>query len=165
MDVHRLWSHETSLAAEASSAAQARAFVSQHLLDHDMAHLVDDIKVVVSELATNAMAHARTPFSVILCAFDGTVVLEVSDASRAEPALVAARSLDTSGRGVAIVQALSRDWGVLPRVSGGKSVWAEFDSTGRPRAPLGRKPGRPTHPTGHTPDPKPRGGFRRSRAS
>ena len=165
MNVHRLWSHETSLAPEASSAAQARAFVSQHLLDHDLPHLVDDIEVVVSELATNAMAHAHTPFTVILCAFDDTVVLEVSDASRTEPSLIVARALDTTGRGVAIVQALSRDWGVLPRASGGKSVWAEFDSTARPRAPLARKPGRPTHGTAQAPDPKPRGGFRRSRAS
>lgn len=165
MTGHRLWSHETSLDAEESSAAQARAFVSQHLLDHDMPHLVDDIEVVVSELATNAMAHAQTPFTVILCGFDDTVVLEVSDASRAEPFLVVARSLDTSGRGVAIVQALSRDWGVLSRASGGKSVWAEFDSTARPRAPWGHCPGRPTHPSSHAPDPKPRGGARRSRAS
>ena len=45
MNVHRRWSHETSLAAEASSAAQARAFVSQHLRDHDLPHLVDDIEV------------------------------------------------------------------------------------------------------------------------
>ena len=73
---------------------------------------------------------------LILCAFDETVVLEVSDESRAEPSLVVARALDTSGRGVAIVQALSRDWGVLSRASGGKSVWAEFDSTARPRALL-----------------------------
>lgn len=165
MNVHRLWSHETSLAAEASSAALARAFVIQHLLDHNLAHLADDIELVVSELATNAMAHAQTPFSVTLCAFDQTVVLEVSDASGAEPSLVVARALDTSGRGVAIVQALSRDWGVLSRASGGKSVWAEFDSTARPRAPLGRRAGRPTHATSHAPDQKPRGGIRRSRAS
>ena len=38
-----------------------------------------------------------------------------------------ARSLDTYGRGVTIVQAMSRDWGFLSRTSGGKSVWAEFD--------------------------------------
>ena len=110
MTVHRLWSHETSLAAFGAAPLSPRLRV-QHLLDHGMAHLVDDIEVVVSELATNAMAHAQTPFTVILCAFDDTVVLEVSDASRPEPSLVVARSLDTSGRGVAIVQALSRDWG------------------------------------------------------
>ena len=42
------------------------------------------------------------------------------------------RSLDKSGRGIAIVQALSRDWGVPSRASGGKSVWAQFDSMAHP---------------------------------
>ena len=126
--MHGLWSHETMFAADASSAAEARAFVSQHLLSHGMPHLVDDIELVVSELATNAMVHARTPFTVILCAFEEIVRLEVSDGSLLEPSVVVARSLDTSGRGVAIVQALSRDWGVLSRASGGKSVWAQFDN-------------------------------------
>ena len=127
MAVHRLWSHETMFSDEASSAAQARAFVSQHLLGHGMPGLVDDIELVVSELATNAMVHACTSFTVILCAFEESVRVEVSDGSPLEPSVVAARSLDTNGRGVAIVQALSRDWGVLSRASGGKSVWAQFD--------------------------------------
>ena len=124
--MHRQWSHESRFSAEPSSAGQARAFVSQHLLGHGMPHLVDDIELVVSELATNAMVHACTSFTVILCAFEESVRLEVSDGSPLEPAVVAARSLDTNGRGVAIVQALSRDWGVLSRASGGKSVWAQF---------------------------------------
>ena len=126
--MHGLWSHETMFSAESSSAAAARAFVSQHLLGHGMPHLVDDIELVVSELATNAMVHARTPFTVTLCAFDEIVRLEVSDGSLLEPSVVVTRSLDTSGRGVAIVQALSCDWGVLSRASGGKSVWAQFDN-------------------------------------
>jgi hypothetical protein len=126
MRVHRQWTHETHFSAEPSSAAQARAFVSQHLLGHGMPHLVDDIELVVSELATNAMVHACTSFTVILCAFEESVRLEVLDGSPLEPSVVAARSLDTNGRGVAIVQALRRDWGVLSRKSGGKSVWAQF---------------------------------------
>ena len=124
--MHRLWSHETEFSAEPTSAAQARAFVSQHLLGHGMPHLVDDIELVVSELATNAMVHACTSFTVSLCASDESVCLEVSDGSPVEPSVVAARSLDTNGRGVAIVQELSHDWGVLSRKSGGKSVWAQF---------------------------------------
>lgn len=125
---HRLWSHEVRLPAEAGSVARARVFVSRHLEDHGMPHLVGDLELVVSELATNALVHARSPFKVLLCAFTGIVTVEVSDASRVEPVLVAGPSLATSGRGVAIIQALSRDWGVLDRASGGKSVWAQFDS-------------------------------------
>ncbi len=131
MSVYRPWSHRTDLAAEASSASRARVFVSLHLLDHEMAHLVDDIQLVVSELATNAIVHARTPFTVTLGAFEGTVRLEVLDGSRAGPSLVVARSLHrSSGRGIALVHALSRDWGVTACPPGGKSVWAEFDIRG-----------------------------------
>lgn len=126
--MHRPWSHETLLVAEASSAARARAFVSGHLLAHGLPDLVDDVELVVSELATNAMVHAHTPFVVILCGFDNTVFLEVLDGSHIGPTLVVARALDTCGRGIAIVQSLSRDWGVTARASGGKSVWAEFDA-------------------------------------
>ena len=120
------WLHRTEFAADASSASEARAFVTLHLLDHDLGHLVDDVQVVVSELATNAMLHAQTPFMVILRALNGSVRLEVQDGSQVEPILVMARGLDTGGRGVAIVNALSRDWGVIANTSGGKSVWAEF---------------------------------------
>lgn len=128
MNVHLTWSHETELLARARSVCQARAFVSRHLLDHELAHLVDDIRLVVSELATNAMVHAQTPFTVTLGGFEDTVFLAVMDGSRVGPTLVIAGALDTSGRGVSIVQMLSRDWGVTDRGAGGKSVWAEFDA-------------------------------------
>lgn len=128
MNVHRTWSHETELAARARSASQARAFVSRHLLDHELAHLVDDVRLVVSELATNAMVHARTPFTVTLGGFEDTVFLAVLDGSRVGPTLVVAGGMDTSGRGVSIVQTLSREWGFTDGASGGKSVWAEFDA-------------------------------------
>jgi len=44
--------------------------VSRHLLAHDLADMVDDLQLVVSELATNAMLHAQTPFTVSLRMFD-----------------------------------------------------------------------------------------------
>jgi anti-sigma regulatory factor (Ser/Thr protein kinase) len=128
--VQRMWSHETELPAVASSVSHARAFVSGHLSAHQLAYLVEDIELVVSELATNAMVHACTPFTVVLGAFENTVSLRVLDGSHKGPTLVVARGLETNGRGLVIVQALSRDWGVSAHASGGKSVWAEFDIRG-----------------------------------
>ena len=122
-----LWSHEAEFAAHLTSASRAREFVRIHLAGHDMGYLSDEIQLVVSELATNAMVHARTPFTVSLAGFELTVVLEVQDGSPSGARLVRARVLDTSGRGIAIVDATCRDWGVLGGVDGGKSVWAEFD--------------------------------------
>ena len=129
MTVQHTWSYETELAAEGSSASHARAFVCAHLSAHGLTHLVEDIELVVSELATNAMVHACTPFTVILGASENTVSLRVLDGSHVGPTLVVASALETNGRGLVIVQALSRDWGVTAHASGGKSVWAEFDIT------------------------------------
>ena len=122
-----LWSHGIKLAADPVSAARSREFVRQHLAGHGLSYLSADVELVVSELATNAMVHAATSFTVSLHAFEETLLLEVEDGSSKGPSLVAAQVLDTSGRGVAIVDLLSSDWGVDTHAEGGgKSVWAEF---------------------------------------
>lgn len=69
------WSHETVLAADPMSVARARDFVCTHLVVHDLLHLVEDVRLVVSELATNAVAHAQTPFAVTLSSANGSVSL------------------------------------------------------------------------------------------
>ena len=58
-------------------ASRARAFVRLHLGEHLLSYLTDDVDLVVSELATNAMVHARTTFRVSLQAFEATLLLEV----------------------------------------------------------------------------------------
>ena len=121
-----LWSCDIRLAAQPISASRSRDFVRDHLAQHALSHLSDDVELVVSELSTNAMVHATTSFKVSLHAFEQTLLLEVEDGSRHGPTLVAAQVLDTSGRGMAIVNVLSRDWGVDAHADGGKSVWAEF---------------------------------------
>jgi anti-sigma regulatory factor (Ser/Thr protein kinase) len=89
--------------------------------------MVDDVVLVVSELVTNALVHAQTPFKVTVQVLEQMLLLEVEDGSPTAPFLVGARVLDTGGRGVAIVNLLSHDWGVDASTDGGKSVWAEFD--------------------------------------
>lgn len=117
------WSDELELAVQPVSASMARNFVRDHLVAHGMAHLTDDVTLVVSELVTNAMVHAQTPVKVSLHAFAQTLLLRVEDGSRTGPVLVAARVLDIGGRGLAIVALLSRAWGVVDRTpGGGKSV-------------------------------------------
>ena len=129
-----IWTHETVLAAEAVSAAKARAFVREHLLAHGLPDLVEDIRLVVSELATNAMVHAQTAFAVILERVDDSVILTVRDRSPSVPVPIAANVLATSGRGLSIVQLVSRDWGVTVAESGAKCVWASFGA--RTREPV-----------------------------
>jgi len=121
------WVHETVLSPDPTSAWRARDFVALQLVEHGLLHLVDDLRLAVSELATNAMRHARTPFTVTLQGGDASVLLTVKDGSTEAPALADAHVLDLGGRGLSIVACLSREWGVIPSSDGTKSVWASFD--------------------------------------
>lgn len=84
---------------------------------------------VLSELVSNAAIHAHSPFTVRLDRQDTALRLEVSDESRSGvlPRNYAADA--TTGRGMVLVQQLTRDWGVTVDASG-KTVWAEFSLEG-----------------------------------
>lgn len=83
-----------------------------------------DLLMVVDELVANAVTHARGP--VIAVSFqripDG-VLTEVADADPRPPAPRQASDEDDSGRGLAIVAALSARWGWRPE-GRGKAVFA-----------------------------------------
>lgn len=128
MDGGHLWLHEVTLPAQPGSGATSRGFVREHLIAHDLPSLADDVTRVAGELATNAILHATTPFTVTLTAYPDTVVLTVKDGSSVSPLRVDAQADDPSGRGIAIVELVSRDWGVALDASGGKAVWAAFDA-------------------------------------
>jgi anti-sigma regulatory factor (Ser/Thr protein kinase) len=121
-----IWSHEANFDATATSAAQARAFVSDHLVDHRLLYLVESVRLVASELATNALVHAQTAFSLTLSASDTEVVLTVRDDSQALPERRAAHVLDATGRGLEIVEMVSQEWGTNQEEAGSKRVWASF---------------------------------------
>lgn len=122
------WSHETELAAELVSASNAREFVRLHLGEHDLSYLEDEIRLVVSELATNALRHARTPFTVTLHGGGESVLLIVHDGSSSALVPAAEDGLDEGGRGLSIVDELSHDWGVVQGCGEAKSVWASFET-------------------------------------
>ena len=121
------WAHEITLAPERQSVATARQFVREHLNVHHLVLLVDDVMLVTSELATNALRHAGTAFTVKITGFADDVVVAVEDGSISMPVLVHADLDDAAGRGMAIVDVVSRDWGVVVDAGVGKSVWAACD--------------------------------------
>jgi anti-sigma regulatory factor (Ser/Thr protein kinase) len=127
VDGGHIWLHEVTLAPHPGSVATSRAFVREHLIRHDLPLLADDVTLVVSELATNAILHAASPFTVTIAAYPDTVVLTVKDGSSVSPIRVDAQPDDLAGRGIAIVELVSRDWGVALDASG-KGVWAAFDA-------------------------------------
>ena len=119
------------LPAEARSASDARKFVSSVLHSWRMGELVEgDLELLTSEVASNAVRHAASEFSVIV-RYDGAVVrIEVGDGSRALPVARNPKPDDTGGRGMFIVEKLSSSWGVSPTVDG-KRVWFELPAVSR----------------------------------
>lgn len=83
----------------------------------------DDVVLVASELATNAVIHAQTAFRVRLTAQNHIIRLEVTDQSSTIPVM---EELGQAQRGLRIVQAVATDWGIDPTPTG-KTVWAEFE--------------------------------------
>lgn len=112
--------------AAGDAPRRARHFVTRTLQRRGRrVSLVSDAQLVVTELATNAVLHARSGFSVELRPHRNGVRLAIHDASPAEPVLQDPDPDATSGRGLRIVAALASDWGVAP-TAGGKTVWAEL---------------------------------------
>jgi anti-sigma regulatory factor (Ser/Thr protein kinase) len=120
------WRHDQTWSGEPPDVHDARQFVAGHLERHGLEVLVDDAVLVVSELVTNVVLHARTPFAVSLFRTDGHVFLRVGDASAAQPRTVSGDVLDTSGRGLSIVEAVSQAWGVDNSRDREKYLWASF---------------------------------------
>jgi hypothetical protein len=139
MAASRQWVHEDVFDARPMSVAQVRWFVAQHLREHDLGCLVDDVQLVASELATNAMLHAQTPFTASLEGFDDFVFLTVLDGSGSQPLRLQAGSMAVGGRGLSIVEELSSDWGVHDTNTGGKWIWAAFDRATNENWPTARR--------------------------
>jgi len=88
--------------------------------------LTEDTRLLVSELATNAVLHAHSSFEVAALFGPRRVRLEVRDHSPQMPAPRRPAPEATSGRGYCIVDAISADWGVRRRPDG-KAVWVELE--------------------------------------
>ncbi len=82
-------------------------------------------RLLVTELVTNAVLHARTELHLIIETEPGIVRLRVEDRSPGTPVLRHYDTDDVTGRGLALVEMLATRWGVDPRPDG-KSVWCEI---------------------------------------
>jgi MEDS: MEthanogen/methylotroph, DcmR Sensory domain/Histidine kinase-like ATPase domain len=105
----------------------ARRFVAGLLACRPFAGRVaaDDVQLVVSELTTNAVIHAGTPFSISVGCDGSAIRISVQDWSSMPPILRDGPPAARSGRGLRLVAAVARDWGVEPGPDG-KTVWAEL---------------------------------------
>lgn len=108
----------------------ARSFVARTLRQWELDAFVNDAQLVASELASNAVLHARTEIRLTLRS-DGAawVRIEVEDHNSRMPSQLACPTDATSGRGLAMVERLATSWGVA-RDGDGKTVWAELGDRG-----------------------------------
>jgi hypothetical protein len=125
------WSFEATLVAEPVSAPRARAFVCRNLVEHGLAYLVDPVRLVVSELATNAIVHSLGCFSVTISCTDRRVTVTVRHVPTQPRVPFQGRRTDLSGRSLKIVELISSDWGVVSDDPGSQTVWAAFDQRRR----------------------------------
>ncbi|GAA2215793.1 hypothetical protein GCM10009850_112610 [Nonomuraea monospora] len=110
------------LPAVPETVGAARRLVREALTAWGLSALADDLTVVVSEVVTNAVMHARSPMTLSLHRQGRSVRGEVTDHSPAWPAPLPAGPDEEHGRGLAIVAACTERWGVDP-TPGGKTVW------------------------------------------
>lgn len=111
------------------SVGRARRLLVRNLDAWSLGHLADVAELVVSELLTNSVRHAREPRGrVIMTRFERLgcgVRIEVHDASDNKPERRDAASDSESGRGLALVEVVTGGcWGVSEREGVGKIVWA-----------------------------------------
>lgn len=109
------------------SAATARRLVRIALSTWGLEELADDGVLIVSELVSNAVQHARSRCIRVSVTRPGAARVRISvvDKSMELPELREPGGGDEDGRGLALVAGLAAAWGADP-LPWGKRVWAEL---------------------------------------
>ena len=117
--------HRLEFEPVAASVALTRGFTAGVLEGAGWRAQVDTAVLLVSELVTNAVRHARGPCSLVVSFHDDSVEFAVEDGEPQVPVPRNAGVLDESGRGILLVGALADRWGVRT-FAGGKATWFEL---------------------------------------
>ncbi|MER8045893.1 ATP-binding protein [Streptomyces sp. NPDC094032] len=134
------------LQALPSRIGQVRRIVSAQLRHWQLDTLIDLAALGVTELLTNVHRHARTDKT---CTVEVELLLDrltvsVRDHDPRIPDLAEPAADDeefaTSGRGLAIIEAMSESWGVRPQGDSGKVVWFTLQA---PPSPVADPPSSP----------------------
>jgi hypothetical protein len=116
--------------ADPVSSSRARRFVVATLSGHGLDRFCDDAALCAAELATNAILHSRTPFTVAVRPISAGVRIDVQD-DRPDrlpveiPDDLPPLASGTTGRGLRLVSAMSTRWGYFT-TDVAKTVWVEL---------------------------------------
>jgi anti-sigma regulatory factor (Ser/Thr protein kinase) len=121
---------ELRFALDAHAPGAARDALADGLGTKVPTSVLDDARLLVTELVTNSVCHSGAADDEdVVVRFDltvGTLRLEVEDPGHDAVIAPRAANLETGGGfGLALVQSLSERWGV-ERAAGGTRVWAEL---------------------------------------
>ena len=115
------------LAGEPLNVRDARRLVTRTLNEWHLEPLVESATLLVSEVVTNAVLHARTSLAVELERRTDVVRITVSDRSPRRPARRRHGLSATTGRGLALLSTMSTRWGDEPGTAPWqKDVWFEL---------------------------------------
>ncbi|MFE7577070.1 ATP-binding protein [Streptomyces sp. NPDC057521] len=125
------------LQALPSRIGQVRRIISAQLRYWHLDSLIDQTALGVTELLTNVHRHAQPDKS---CTVEIELLLErltvsVHDHDPRLPTVREADDSSTSGRGLALIAAVSESWGVRPRGGAGKVVWFTLPAPAPPTPP------------------------------
>jgi Histidine kinase-like ATPase domain len=87
--------------------------------------IVDDAALVVTELASNAVLHARSRFSISVRLWDSTLRVAVRDDAPPDATAPNGGLIRRPAHGLDLIDSISSDWGAV-RAPHGKVVWAEL---------------------------------------
>jgi anti-sigma regulatory factor (Ser/Thr protein kinase) len=133
------WHHRhfaLQLPPKPSSVVVARSVAGEACVDFHLAHLIHPVRLIVSELAGNAVEHAETGFEVQVSVRGSLLHLAVRDQDPRLPRLIepgpgpAEDALLARGTGLRVVAEAATGWGALP-CAAGKIVWATLAVDGR----------------------------------
>jgi anti-sigma regulatory factor (Ser/Thr protein kinase) len=103
--------------------SHARQFVFDTCRNSGLQSICEDAALLASEVVTNAIRHAAGDRVTVRAERVGDeLVVQVLDASSQEPMVLAQDPWAETGRGMALVDSIAREWGVVPHPSG-KVVW------------------------------------------
>ncbi len=119
---------EVELPRDRSCAARARRWLEQHVPEGTSGRVVDDVKLVATELVENALVHGKGRIVLRLGARTDALRVEVTDEGEGAAIKIREQGEELGGWGLVLVDRVADSWGAF---EGTTHVWAEL-----PRLPV-----------------------------
>jgi hypothetical protein len=110
-----------------ASAAEARQVASQALHEWGLGAAEEAALLIVTELTSNGVRHAKTTLTLSLTYGGSRLRIELSDHDKQVPTLSQSSTHTHHGWGLRLINTLSSDWGTIVNPDG-KTVWVDLEA-------------------------------------